>query len=130
MATLQERFNHLFLESTLTQKEFGESFGASADQVYNWRHGRGEPDSETIKLIANARNVSVEYLLGISNERRPGSGVQAIDDPEVIEFMKTVTGEFRLDKNISDKEKQIILEDLADYFRHKLEQRKRHRTQY
>lgn len=113
----------------LDQQDIGNLFKMGKSTVSQWESGR-LPHPTIIAALATFFDVSTDYLLGLTNERNPGSGVQAIDDPEVVEFMKTVTGEFRLDKNISDKEKQIILEDLADYFRHKLEQRKRHRTQY
>lgn len=64
MATFQERFNSLYEKSNLSQKEFGSIFGASTDQVYNWRNGRGEPDSEMMKKIAESCNVSVDWLVG------------------------------------------------------------------
>lgn len=71
MATFQERFNMLYEKSNLSQKEFGSIFGASTDQVYNWRNGRGEPDSEMMKKIAESCNVSVDWLVGKSHIRTP-----------------------------------------------------------
>lgn len=71
MATFQDRFNVLFEESDLSQEDFGKLFGASKGQVFNWRSGRGEPDSETLKLIAAKCNVSVEWLIGNINIRTP-----------------------------------------------------------
>ncbi len=83
MATFPERFNILYEDSKLSQKEFGALFGASTDQVYNWRNGRGEPDNETMKLIARSRNVSVSWLSGETNIRTPISTIAAhrTDDP-------------------------------------------------
>lgn len=71
MANFQERFNILFDDSDLSQEHFGNLFKATKNQVYNWRHGRGEPDLETAKLIANACNVSVDWLVGNTGIRTP-----------------------------------------------------------
>ena len=68
MARLKERFNELFERSKLSQEEFGKLFGASKSQVFNWRDGRGEPDSEMVKTIAKTCNVSVAWLLGYDDE--------------------------------------------------------------
>ncbi len=70
MASFQERFNILFDESDLSQEQFGAKFNASKFQVFNWRNGRGEPDIETLKKIAQVCGVSVEWLTGNSNIRR------------------------------------------------------------
>ncbi len=80
MATFQERFNQLFDESSKSQKEFGQQFGASDDQVYNWRRNRGEPDSETMKRIARGCNVSVSWLVGETDNRRPPDLVVKYND--------------------------------------------------
>lgn len=83
MATFQERFNFLYEDSKLSQREFGALFGASTDQVYNWRNGRGEPDSETMKLLATKFNISVDWLVGKSNIKTPVETIAAHrkDDP-------------------------------------------------
>ena len=130
MATFQERFNQLFAESKLSQEEFGRQFKATKSQIFNWRNGRGEPDSEMMKTIAETRDVSVDWLTGASNERKPGAGVKAIDDPEVTDFMKTIVGEFRLTPDITPNDRQEIMEDLAEYFHFKLQQKKQQRKNY
>lgn len=70
MATFKERFNTLFDESELSQEEFGKKFNASKGQVYNWRSGRGEPDSETMKQIALSCSVSLSWLHGETDNRK------------------------------------------------------------
>lgn len=75
MSIFQARFNMLFDEAELSQEEFGKLFGASKGQVFNWRSGRGEPDSETMREIAKTCNVSVSWLLGETNYRQPLSKV-------------------------------------------------------
>ena len=79
----KERFNTLYEESSLSQEEFGKLFHASKSQVFHWRNGSGEPDTEQIKNIANTCNVSVDWLVGNSNVRTPISTIAAhrSDDP-------------------------------------------------
>lgn len=67
-STFRERFNKLYEESGLNQEEFGKKFGASKSQVFHWRNGGGEPDSEMLKTIAKATGVSVDWLVGTSND--------------------------------------------------------------
>lgn len=83
MAEFKERFNILYEESKLTQEEFGAKFGASKAQVFNWRSGRGEPDIETLKLIAKTCGVSTLWLTGEIDERKPSLTIAAhrLDDP-------------------------------------------------
>lgn len=66
-----KRFDMLYQDSDLSQEDFGEKFGASKNQVYNWRTGLGEPDTETLKAIAEYCKVSVDWLVGNSNVRTP-----------------------------------------------------------
>jgi len=68
MALFKDRFNALFDESGKKQEEFGNIFGITKDQVFNWRNGRGEPDSEMLKQLANFYDVSVDYLVGNSDD--------------------------------------------------------------
>lgn len=79
MATFKDRFNQLFDESDLSQEDFGRLFSASKSQVFNWRSGRGEPDTDTIKMIARACNVSVEWLIGSMDRKESRS-----DNPENV----------------------------------------------
>ena len=71
MANFKERFNLLFEEADLSQEEFGKLFSVSKGQVFNWRSGRGEPDTETLKLIANKSGVSSDWLIGATNDPTP-----------------------------------------------------------
>jgi len=93
VATFQNRFSTLFEESDISQEEFGKLFGVSKSQIFNWRNGRGEPDTEMLKNIAHICKVSVEWLIGNSNIRSPITTMtghrtdNSIDDlpPEAIE---------------------------------------------
>lgn len=83
MANFKERFNILYEESKQSQEEFGSKFGASKSQVFNWRSGRGEPDIDTLKLIAKTCDVSTLWLTGEIDTRKPPLTIAAhrTDDP-------------------------------------------------
>lgn len=73
MAAFKDRFNILFEESGLNQEEFGRLFSITKDQVFNWRNGRGEPDTETLKEIADKSKVSILWLVGKADNPTPSS---------------------------------------------------------
>ena len=83
-ALFKDRFNTLYEESGLTQEEFGNLFKASKSQVFHWRNGSGEPDTEQIKFIANACNVSTGWLVGETDIKNPYQIIAAhrTDDPK------------------------------------------------
>lgn len=59
-----ERLKELRIDNKLTQKELSLSLGLSANCVCEWEKGRSEPNIETIILLSNRFQVSVDYLLG------------------------------------------------------------------
>ena len=46
----------------MTQKEFGETVFKSESAVRMWELGYSEPDIDTLKLIADKFNISIDYL--------------------------------------------------------------------
>lgn len=95
MATFKDRFNTLFDESELNQEDFGQLFGASKAQVYNWRNQRGEPDSEMLKSIAKKCNVSVDWLVGNGELRTPLAEVVLHIEKIKIEKAAELINEFQ-----------------------------------
>lgn len=50
----------------LTQQDMGEIINTSRSCISNYESGNRQPDNETIKLLADYFNVSIDYLLGRS----------------------------------------------------------------
>jgi len=77
------RFNILYEESNSSQEDFGKPFNASKSQVFHWRNGSGEPDTLTLSAIATVCNVSIDWLVGKTDIRRPIETIAAhrTDDP-------------------------------------------------
>ncbi|PGU29616.1 transcriptional regulator [Bacillus cereus] len=52
----------------LTQIELAEILNLSQSQIKNWETGRFQPDIETLASIASYFNVSLDVLVGFSND--------------------------------------------------------------
>ncbi len=50
------------------QKEFAIDMGVAQPTVSNWETGQKEPSTKNAKRIAEYFNVSVDYLLGVSDD--------------------------------------------------------------
>lgn len=58
-----ERLQNLCSENNITITKLVESLGLSKGNIFKWRSGT-VPKSDTLKLIADRFNVSMEYLIG------------------------------------------------------------------
>ncbi|PHG31287.1 transcriptional regulator [Bacillus toyonensis] len=52
----------------LTQSELAEILNLSQSQIKNWETGRFQPDIQTLASIASFFNVSLDVLVGFSND--------------------------------------------------------------
>lgn len=85
MSIFSERLQGIRKKADLSQKEFGFRIGSSRDQISNWEQGRGEPNTETIRKIADLFGITTDYLFGRTDDPH-GLKVQTIaahrtDDP-------------------------------------------------
>jgi transcriptional regulator with XRE-family HTH domain len=76
MACFKERITILYDEIKnsdykLSQTQIADRFGASRGQLQGWMSGAGEPDSEMMKNVANISKVSVDWLVGATDLRKP-----------------------------------------------------------
>ena len=55
----------------LTQTEFAKKFHIATGTIAMWETGKRQPDTETVKRIADFFGVSVDFLLGRSNTAMP-----------------------------------------------------------
>ena len=57
------------LQLGLNQVEFAKIFNVTKQTVSNWENGNRNPDSATLSKIADYFSVSVDYLLGRTDQR-------------------------------------------------------------
>ena len=63
-----KRVNELRTAAGLSQKALAEIINTTNSSICDWERGRSQPDLQTLANIAAYFEVSVDYLLGISEE--------------------------------------------------------------
>lgn len=64
---LSERLKHLLKEKKLTSKQLAKDLGLSEGTVSGWHSGKSSPSPETLIGISEILGVSIDYLLGITD---------------------------------------------------------------
>lgn len=64
----KDRLKQMRLKHHLTQAELADKLGADTKQISRWESGNGVPHAERLIDIAQILSVSVDYLLGVSDE--------------------------------------------------------------
>ena len=94
MDILSRRIRELRMDSDMKQGEMGAALGITQNMVSNYENGR-EPPLDTVLAYASYFDVSVEYLLGVSNDRirAPQNGDKAISDMQAAagDYVRTFT---------------------------------------
>ena len=65
----------------LSQRALADIIGVSQQTVGSWEVGRTSPDNEMLKKLASFFNVSVDYLLGRTDEPGDATGATMEKDP-------------------------------------------------
>lgn len=66
-----ERLHELRTSHELTQSELSKILHYGYSAISNYESGRNEPNIKDLKLLANYFDVSLDYLLGSSDIKRP-----------------------------------------------------------
>lgn len=66
-----ERLSELRKDRGLTQRAFAEQMHVSLNTVSAWERNLSEPDDETKLKLARLFDVSLDYLLGLSDSAAP-----------------------------------------------------------
>lgn len=72
MASFQHRFSELLSRSALNDSAVAEALGVSKQTVSAWKSGDRTPKRPTVITIASYFNVSVPWLLGVSDDDQAG----------------------------------------------------------
>ena len=74
-----ERLKLLRDEKRISQQKLAEQIGSNQQNIHRYEHGFYEPDINTLKLLANFFNTSVDYLIGNTDVRHKIEPVEAFD---------------------------------------------------
>ena len=103
-----ERLKELRKKTNFTQVEVAEKLGISQPAYASWERGVKKPTQENLVKIAQVLNVSVDYLVGNSENKD--------DDLDNIELL------FRMNSTgLTDDEKKVFKKELIEF----MEERKR-----
>lgn len=103
-----ERLKELRKQAHLTQVELASKLGIVQSSYADWERGKKKPTQDNLVKIAQVLNVSVDYLVGNSEENS--------DELDNIELL------FRMNsKGLTDSEKAVFKKELIEF----MEERKK-----
>ncbi len=94
----------LRIKHNMLQKDLADKLNKAKSTISMWENGEREIDQESLVLIANLFNVSVDYLLGNSSDKILKDEAPLIDYADDFQFAL-----YDKTKGISDRQKQDIL---------------------
>ena len=105
-----ERLKNLRKQAHLTQVDVAEKLGISQPACASWERGIKKPTQENLVKIAQILNVSIDYLVGNSDENLKE------DELDNVELL------FRMNSNgLTEEEKIIFKKELIEF----MEERKK-----
>lgn len=94
----------------LTQAEFGKSIGIAKSTYNNYETGIRDPKSDFWIAVAEKYGVTIDYLMGFSNDPHPaGMNKKFSDTAEAIPENELEREVIRLAGNLSDEQKDFFL---------------------
>lgn len=105
-----ERLKELRKQAHLTQVELAGKLGVVQSSYADWERGKKKPTQENLVKIAQILNVSVDYLVGNSDEENTN---KELEDIELLFRMNS--------KGLTDEEKAIFKKELIEF----MEERKK-----
>ena len=97
-----ERLKKLRKNAGLTQVDVAEKLGISQPAYGSWERGIKKPTQDNLVKIAQVLNVSVDYLVGNSEEKS--------DNLDNIELL------FRMNsKGLTDEERRVFKKELIEF---------------
>lgn len=109
---LGNRIKILRLEANLTQEEFGKPYSLKKSTVSQYESGSSRPDDELKKRIALDYNVSLDWLMGLTDIRK-------YEDKEI-----TIALHSDVDYNDLPQEAKDEIYNFIDYVRNKYKDKK------
>lgn len=90
------RIKQLREEKKLSQKRLAEQLKVAQNTISSWEHGKREPDTETIKALTEIFDVTADYLLGLSDEKKSPASVPSSESAQMLlELCGNLTPEYQ-----------------------------------
>lgn len=85
---LGKRLKKLRIKKGMSQKELGEELGVSKVSVCGYENCKRIPTIQTLCLIADSFNVSIDYLFGKDNRIKKSNVEISNEDLEILKSLK------------------------------------------
>lgn len=114
---LSRRLKKLRKEKQISQKDLAKKLNLSPSTIAMYETEKRKPDSETLERMSNYFDVSIDYLLGLTDERSSADKIKKAisDDPELHDVWDKISKRenlqllFKQTKNLDDSSiRQII----------------------
>ena len=99
-----ERLKNLRKQAHLTQVDVAGKLGISQQAYASWERGIKKPTQENLVKISQVLNVSIDYLVGNSDE---GVKEDELDNVELLFRMNS--------KGLTEEEKKIFKKELIEF---------------
>lgn len=90
-----QRLKQLRKQKKLTQTELANELNLSHGAIAMWETDKRQPDNETLIRLADFFGVSVDYLLGRSEEKTPPDDDLSEGEKKLVELATYLTDEER-----------------------------------
>lgn len=77
-----ERLRAIRQQLGLSQRDLAEDIGTGHGMIHRYEHGLSDPTSSTLKALSDRLNVSIDYLVGISDEPATQSSEMSLSREE------------------------------------------------
>ncbi len=78
-----KRLKYLRIKNNISQKELAKLLNVGVSTISNYETGRNEPSYDKLIILAKYFNVSIDYLLGNSENKKPD---ESIKDDDIFEI--------------------------------------------
>lgn len=110
MADFPSRLKALREENSLLQKELAAILKLNRATLASWESGNRTPELGTAEKLADFFKVSIDYLLGRTNERQPDSEMHALSlSPDELVLLKKYRQMQERQKNVMQQIAETII---------------------
>lgn len=109
MSTLGKRILKLLNEKNITQKELARMVGTTEVSIGRYVNDKREPSATMLSAIANALNVSTDYLLGLPDIHRLRKDQKTIADELEEDFPEGISVLYRANQKLTPEQKDTMI---------------------
>lgn len=108
LVDIGHKLKNLRLEKDVTLEELAQSIGSSRSLLSKYERGASEPGLRQLKKLADFYDVSLDYLFGFTNDKRPIISAERLNElfSALTENKKREAIRYLQFLNINSKEKE------------------------